>query len=132
MLSNPLKTFFAISEPQIPTVFHHCVKKVILRIIFCMLKKKSQNFFFIFYHLQQTPTWVVHKNSNHQPGFHIKHENAATTSFEIFHSNHLPFLGFLAQKCVFSKHKNTTCFNLQQTPTWLVQKNSKHPLEKKV
>ena len=63
------------------TFQNHCqhVKKVILNIIFCMLKKISQKFFFIFYQLQQTPTWVVYKNSNHLPGFQIKHEKAATT-----------------------------------------------------
>ena len=44
-----------------------------------MLKKISQKFFFIFCQLQQTPTWVVYKNSNHLPGFQIKHEKAATT-----------------------------------------------------
>ena len=89
------------------TFQNHCqhVKKVILNIIFCMLKKISQKFFFIFYQLQQTPTWVVYKNSNHLPGFQIKHEKAATTYCEIFYSNHLLHLWFLAQKWFFFKHQ---------------------------
>ena len=83
---------------------------MILKTNICMLKKISQNCFLIFYHLQQTPTWVVHKNSNHQPGFHIKHENAATT-----HLKHITAITYQIQffpmifstKCSFlfcSKH----------------------------
>ena len=115
------------------TFQNHCqhVKKVILNIIFRMLKKISQKFFFIFYQLQQTPTWVVYKNSNHLPGFQIKHEKAATTYCEIFYSNHLLHPWFLAQKWFFFSNTKHYIFQTaattylisrkkQRTPTWKI------------
>ena len=47
-------------------------KKYIKKHYFCMLKKISKKIFFSFYQLQQTPTWLVHKYSNHLPGFDMK------------------------------------------------------------
>ena len=98
---------------------------------FCLLKKFFKNFFFSFYQLQQTPTWLVHKYSNHLPGFDMKNEIAASTNLGSCGSNHLPyhklFCDFLYKMLFFIKHQKyffliaaNTCLKSawkQQPPT---------------
>ena len=66
-------------------------KKYLKKHYFCMFKKISKKFFFNFYQLQQTPTWLVHKYSNHLPGFDTKNEITASTNLGSCGSNHLPY-----------------------------------------
>ena len=97
---------------------------------FFLLKKIFKKFFFSFYQLKQTPTWLVHKCSNHLLGFDMKNEIAASTILGSCSSNHLPyhilFCDFLYKMLFSSNTKHfflitaNTCLNSiwkQQPPT---------------